>query len=607
MRAETRTWLVAGVVTAAALGLAVWAVVTHAATDRPDNDELDLLAGGLDPSRSVIEGHLSWALEVLNGPSITPAVVAERLSPAFLAQLSPEEFLDETERIADARPYRYYGSDIDADTASGAALIVDRHGDPYALTVSVSTIDDRIDGLLIAPVELGRGPFSGGELALRVAAGLVVVALAAVLAWLGRRRLAVAAAAAGLLCLTQLLELADAPAAYTLGLVAGPVAPAVTAAAAVGAHGPLRSAGRVVVAIGGVAALVAIVPLVAIDTAAVSLPDQVLLVDGDADRARDLIAAAGGVAAGAAGALLLFLLLRQFRADWHRERGLVATTLGGGAAAALVAVPALSAAIDLGHVDLSGSLLLPVATVVAVTGVTTTVFWQRYDLGPVAAELEAENSVLQAELAAQLAEVQASRARIVHAGEQARRRIERDLHDGAQQRLVAARLTLQLGRERFGRGNEALDRFLVGVADDVGAAVEELRELSRGIHPAILERGVVAAAHSLAETSPIPDTVTAAHEPRCGDDVEHAAYFVISEALTNAARHARASHVEVTIGCCEAALVVIVRDDGVGGAQQRDGAGLINLEDRVRALGGQWRLASPVGAGTTIEVQLPCG
>ncbi|MFN3216181.1 MAG: Cpe/LpqF family protein [Acidimicrobiales bacterium] len=612
MRADTRTWVVASLVTVAALALAVWAVFAHAGTTRPHNDELDLLAGALDPDRSVVEDHLAWSLDVVNGPPASPDVVAERLSPAFLAELAPEEFIAETVRIAEARPYRFYGSQTDASTGTGAAMLVDRHGQILALTVAASPDDPtRIDGLLLSPVEIGRGPFTTGELAARTAAGLVVVVIAGVLLVVGRRRLAGWTAAAGLLCLAQLLEIADAPAAYTLGLIAMPFGLAAIAIASLIAGGPtgrrFDPAASAVAALTLIAAVIAVVPLTAIDTAAVSLPGQILAVAGDRGTARGLIATSGWVTAAAAGALLLFVLLRQFRADWTRDRGLVATTLGTGSAAVLVAVPALSAAIDLGHVDLSGSLLLPAATVVAATGIVGTAFWQRYDLGPVAAELEAENTQLQAELAEQLAEVQASRARIVHAGEEARRRIERDLHDGAQQRLVTLRLALQLGRDRFGRDDVDLAAFLGDLDRDLGAAVDELRELSRGIHPAILERGVVAAAQSLAETSPLPVTVTAAHEPRCGADVEHAAYFVISEALTNAARHACATHVEVTIGHGEGALAVAVTDDGVGGACPRDGAGLVNLEDRVRALGGRWRLASPSGGGTTIEVHLPCG
>lgn len=599
-------------VTVAALALAVWAVVAHGASARPDNDELDLLAGALDPDRSAVEDHLSWSLETLNGPPASPAVVADRLSPVFLAELAPEEFIAETVRIAEAQPYRFYGSEIDAAAGTGVAMLVDRHDEVLALTVVASPDDPtRIDGLLLSPVEIGRGPFTTGELAARIVAGLVVVALAGVLLIVGRTRLAAWTAAAGLLCLAQLLEIADAAPAYTLGLVAAPFGLAAIAIAALMGGDQtdqrLSPAARAVAASTLFAAVVAIAPLTAIDTAAVSLPDQLLTVDGDRDTARGLIAASGWVTAAAAGALLLFVLLRQFRADWTRDRGLVATTLGAGTAAVLVAVPAVSAAIDLGHVDLSDSLLLPAATVVAAIGIVGTAVWQRYDLGPVAAELEAENTQLQAELAAQLAEVQASRARIVHAGEEARRRIERDLHDGAQQRLVTLRLALELGRDRFGRDDADFAAFLGGLDRDLGAAVDELRELSRGIHPAILERGVVAAAQSLAETSPLPVTVTAAHEPRCGADVEHAAYFVISEALTNAARHACATHVAVTIGHDDDALAVSVRDDGVGGARPRDGAGLVNLEDRVRALGGRWHLTSAPGAGTTIEVHLPCG
>lgn len=597
---------------AVALALAGWAVVAHAGTDRPDNDPLDVLAGFPDPGESAVEDHLAWAFDVLNGSDRAAAQVADRLSPEFLDQLDPQEFLAETERIADARPYRLFGIEVDLDEteAGGAALLVDRNETAYALSVVASPRDpSRIDGLLITPIEIGRGPFEADELAIRIVAGLVVVAAGAALVLIDRRRPGAWTLAAGLLCLAQLLELSDDRLAYTVGLSAGPFALAALGVATlvVDTRGSRTRRPRVAAALLAPVAVAAVLPLIAIDTAQVSLPDQLLVIEGDRDLARRLISGSGWVTAVASVGVVLALLLRQFRADWRRDRGLVATTLGGSAAALMVAVVGGSAAIDLGHVDLSQSLLLTVAAVVAAVAMAGTCFWDRYDLGPVAAELEAENTQLHAALEAQLSAVSASRARIVHAGDEARRRLERDLHDGAQQRLVTLRLALQLGRRRFGSSDAELDEFLDGLDRDLDEALAELRELSRGLHPAILERGVAAAAQSLAETSAVPVEIVAADGTRCGTEVEHAAYFVLSEALANAGRHAQATHVVVRVEHADRQLRLTVADDGVGGARAGHGSGLVNLEDRVLALGGSWRLDSPVGVGTSIEVRLPCG
>lgn len=605
---SVKTWATF-VVAAVAVSLTVWGAAAHARTARPDNDPLDVLVGFPDADRSIVEDHLAWALAVLNGSDLTVERVAERLSPEFLAQLDPQGFIDETDTISAARPYRLYGIDVDEFTKSGAALLVDRNDDASALSVVASQDDpSRLDGLLITPVEIGRGPFSGGELALRAAAGLVVVASGVALMLLGRTRCAGWTMAGGLLCLAQLLEIAGGRLPYTIGLIAGPFALVAMTGAVIDIHARTTAVwpARVVVALAALAAAMAVVPLTAIDTGSVSLPAQLLAIDGDKDRARQLIALSGWFSAVAGASVLLLLLLRQFRADWTQERGLVATTLGGGAGAVLASLPGVSAAVDLGHVDLSQSVLLPIAAVVAAVGVAGTAFWDRYDLGPVAAELEAENTQLHAELAAQLEAVSASRARIVQAGDEARRRLERDLHDGAQQRLVTMRLALQLGRQRFGPADPELAAFLHGLDRDLDAAVTELRELSRGLHPAILERGVAAAAQSLAETSAVPVEIVATDGARCSTEVEHAAYFVVSEALANAGRHADATHVQVRIEHDDGRLHLTIEDDGVGGACAGAGTGLGNLEDRVVALGGHWQLDSPVGVGTKIQVRLPC-
>jgi signal transduction histidine kinase len=187
-----------------------------------------------------------------------------------------------------------------------------------------------------------------------------------------------------------------------------------------------------------------------------------------------------------------------------------------------------------------------------------------------------------------------------------RRRIERDLHDGAQQRLVSLALQLRGAQAavppELGELAAELDRVAVGLT----RALDELRELARGIHPAILaQAGLAPALRTLARRSPIPVDLQVRTEGRLPERVEVTAYYVVSEALTNAAKHARASTVTVTVETADDVLRVSVRDDGVGGADYARGTGLVGLRDRVEAVGGQIFLNSPRGAGTTLRAELP--
>ncbi|WP_433478255.1 sensor histidine kinase [Spirillospora sp. CA-142024] len=220
-----------------------------------------------------------------------------------------------------------------------------------------------------------------------------------------------------------------------------------------------------------------------------------------------------------------------------------------------------------------------------------------------------ENERMRARLAARLAEVRESRARIVTAGDAERRRIERNLHDGAQQRL--ARLTTTLGLARARNSDEGLAGLLDEAAADLRHAMTELRELAGGIHPAILrEAGLRAALASLADRSPVPVTVEAP-EGRLPAAAEQAAYFVAAEALANAAKHAGASHVSITAALPAAGdgtrLRLEIRDDGVGGARAESGTGLRGLADRVAALDGGLLVDSPPGRGTRVTAEIPLG
>jgi signal transduction histidine kinase len=224
-----------------------------------------------------------------------------------------------------------------------------------------------------------------------------------------------------------------------------------------------------------------------------------------------------------------------------------------------------------------------------------------------AARFALENERLQAQLQFQLDEVRASRARIVQAGDDERRRLERDLHDGAQQRLLGLGMALQLARSHLGPSPNGADELLAEADAELRAALDELRELARGIHPAILtEQGLPAAVRSLAERSSVPVTILDLPENRLGEPVEAAAYFLVSESLANVAKYARASRVRVRVARQNGHAVVDVEDDGVGGADPRQGSGLRGLADRVQALDGTLTVESPVGAGTRIHAEIPC-
>ncbi len=218
-----------------------------------------------------------------------------------------------------------------------------------------------------------------------------------------------------------------------------------------------------------------------------------------------------------------------------------------------------------------------------------------------AARLALENTRLQAELRAQLAELRASRARIVGAADAERRRLERDLHDGAQQRLLAVGLALQLLRDDSG------DQELLAQAEaELQTALRELRDLARGIHPTILsEQGLVPAVRSLADRAPVPVQVESDGE-RYPASVETTAYFVIAEALANIAKHAHATSAVVSLGRENGKLSVDITDDGCGGATARPGGGLQGLFDRIAAAGGTLTIASDADAGTVLHAEVPC-
>lgn len=224
-----------------------------------------------------------------------------------------------------------------------------------------------------------------------------------------------------------------------------------------------------------------------------------------------------------------------------------------------------------------------------------------------AVRLALENAHLHAQVLAQLDDVRASRARLIQASDAERRRLERNLHDGAQQRLLSLGLALQLAQQANGESDSETKSLLSDAQNELAAAIGELRELGRGINPAVLaDHGLASAVHTLANRCPVPVEVTSVPEQRLAAPVETAAYYVIAEALQNAVKHAGAAHVIVRVDALDDALQIVVADDGTGGAVITPGGGLHGLVDRVEAIDGTLNLRSCAEAGTQLLVRLPC-
>jgi signal transduction histidine kinase len=223
-----------------------------------------------------------------------------------------------------------------------------------------------------------------------------------------------------------------------------------------------------------------------------------------------------------------------------------------------------------------------------------------------AASIALENARLQAELAARLEEVKGSRLRAIEAGQRERKRLERDLHDGAQQRLVALSLRLR----RLGRTldpNPDLEKQLDEAERELALSLDELRDLAHGIHPADLSgHGLAVALEEVGARAPVPVRMSVAVEGRLPESVEVAAYYVVTESLANMAKHARATTARVDVEQVSGSVVVEIVDDGIGGADSEAGSGIRGLADRVEALGGRVLIWSPSGGGTRVRAEIPC-
>ena len=314
-------------------------------------------------------------------------------------------------------------------------------------------------------------------------------------------------------------------------------------------------------------------------------PTSLLVVRGDQDLFTALSAVGALLYAG-----LFVLVLRRAIERWRGTRGLERMQL----------TPVYICA-----------LLTFLLVTVARAGVGDAAWWPAFistGLMPFAflgGLLRSHVSHLDAELQARLEELRASRARLVEAGDAERRRLERDLHDGAQSRLVALAVMLQTARMRA-HGDEGMTEILDAAIEELQTGLSELRELARGIHPAVLtDRGLEPALEALASRAPVPVTVETGTNGRLPPPVEIATYFVVSEALQNVAKYAMASQATVKVRQANGHVTVDVTDDGVGGADAAQGSGLRGLEDRVAALDGSLRLESPPGRGTRLHAEIP--
>jgi signal transduction histidine kinase len=224
-----------------------------------------------------------------------------------------------------------------------------------------------------------------------------------------------------------------------------------------------------------------------------------------------------------------------------------------------------------------------------------------------AAGIALENGRLEAELRARLQELHGSRTRVVEAQQNERRRLERNLHDGAQQRLVALALELGLLAEQAD-SDPATQTRLKRARSEVAQSLDELRDIARGLHPAVVSgHGLAVALESLVAATPLEVQLKTDGLPRLPEPLEVAAYYVVSESLTNAGKHAQATRVTVDVGVTDGTLIAEVIDDGIGGADSERGTGLRGLADRVEALNGRIRVWSAAGSGTRVRAEIPCG
>ncbi len=529
---------------------------------------------------SPLDEALRYFAGILDGSRrYTEADLATRFAPAFGEQFTPEELNAQTDLILAGSGAISFVRVRDRGPQGAMVLGIAEDGTPGDLAIEVDD-DGRISLALVVPSGPSRRVPTWAA-ALILVAGWVLVGAAAA-AWMYRSaRTAWTLLAASVPTLAGVLVLSDASVLYTMGRA---IPPLVVIAAVVLLLPPERAApGRWLLATAlGAAAAGALGPFVR-DATLIGHPEVVgSFADAEAPY-RVLLASSGGLGAVAMGAVAARNLRRIGGAGERRRPTLWAAA----AIAATWAVAALAAGVDFGVGD---------GTVAA--GPATAVIWSAL---AVAGATVVVRSIIS--LVAQLEEVGASRARILEASDAARRRVERDLHDGAQQRLVA--LGMQLQRARRLSGSTELADLLEGATGEVRDAIEDIRAVTRGgLPPLLAERGLAPAVVALAERAPVPVTVDVTTD-RLPAGAERTAYFVVAEGLTNMAKHAMATSAEVSISRNDGSARVTIRDDGRGGAEIAPGSGLEGLNDRVAATGGAFRISSGPG-GTTLEATIPC-
>jgi signal transduction histidine kinase len=338
-------------------------------------------------------------------------------------------------------------------------------------------------------------------------------------------------------------------------------------------------------------------------------PENPVLIDG-AEGVAEAVNAVQVVAGSASIAIAIGLLYRNWRRSSATERRVLTPVLATGGTAFTILLGQLIVG-ELGASEAFKQVTFIVSVAIfACLPFAFLLGLLRSRIGraeEVSSALTAENEQLTVELEAKVEELRASRHRIVEAGYAERRRVERDLHDGAQQRLMALTMTLRLARDKLDSDQGSAADLLDEAMAELSAATAELREFARGIHPVVLsDRGLGAALTGLAERSPVPVEIAAEPGERLPTPVESAAYFVVAESLTNVARYAGAELATVRVERRDGTLEVEVSDDGGGGADPDTGSGLRGLADRVAALDGSFAVHSPVGKGITVEARIPC-
>jgi signal transduction histidine kinase len=549
---------------------------------RVPGDQVDLFGSPLDPESSQRDEHITWFLNVLNaGRSPTPAELDQRLDPSIRRDLDVTVFDSVMTALAGKAPFTFVGRSGLANGDDSVAVL-SGSGEPLSLRSFMNADNGKLLGIGIYFDETLRSAPFPIERRVVVAGASFALSLAGVVRlWARRTRASWLLLGAGATCAAQFFLGVDSPAVFTIGLVAGPVA-AMQATGSILlslAIGRWRAAALVTALL---AMLAAALVWTATDTAAVGLPQNLLLIGHNPALARALSNAAAALTVAASICAGVFSIR-----SW-RDKGRADSTTGTALLQSfgLIVVAAVMGSVGVAWLSGSSSYRtqLSLAANIALLSIGAVLL-----------------AVLSVERSSELVESRAARIRLLEATDAARRQIERDLHDGTQQRLVSALISVKRTQHRFGHLDAALHNDLGTSATQLQDALDELRSLTQGLHPSMLDHGLAPALESLAERAAVP--VELALDPGltpCSIAVATAAYFVASESITNATRHAAASVVRVSTASTPGGWKLMVADDGCGGAEVKRGSGLRQLTDRVETVGGTLRIDSPPTQGTIV-------